>query len=99
MSNLTAIDCQCYLLPCAVQWLGGSCIAGPRKKFSHTVNNGTNDLMDLAIFCGACSISACESSRQSWRKALPDGLEGTLNCGRAGKCSPERPLDAAGSSS
>jgi len=47
-----------------------------RKKFSRTVNDGTDDLVDLAIPCRVC---ACEPSRQSRSKVALDGLEGALD--------------------
>ena len=47
-----------------------------REKFSRTINDGTDDLMDLAIPCRVC---ACEPSRQSRSKVALDGLEGALD--------------------
>jgi hypothetical protein len=62
------------------------------KVFSHTVDDGTDDLMDLAI---AGRISAGKPSCQSRSEALLDGLEGTLDRRWSAEGRSERPLQAA----
>lgn len=56
------------------------------KRFSHTVDDGTNDLVDLAIGGG---LSAGEALAQGGSERRLDGLEGALQSSRATGRSPQ----------
>jgi hypothetical protein len=64
----------------------------------HTVNNGTNDLVDLS---GFGRIGAGKSSGQSWENIVSEGFKSTSGggdcCGRAYDARPsESPGETAG---
>jgi len=64
-----------------------------RAKGSHTVHNGTNDLVNPA---GACGISGGEPGSESRSEVLLDGLESAPRRNRlAESCSPYRPGNPA----
>ena len=82
------------------RWIGIDCDGfgdglGPGKRFSRspsdpgveqrTVNDGTNDLVNLA---GLNSIGAGEASRQSRQGIGAERLDGAGDGGRTGKSSP-----------
>lgn len=66
-------------------------VDGGQKSFSHTVDDGTDDLVDLAALG---DISAGEASRQRRSEVLLDGLEGAKRRPAEGG-GPQRPVDAA----
>lgn len=67
-------------------------VDGGQKSFSHTVDDGTDDLVDLAALG---DISAGEASRQRRSEVLLDGLEGGAKRRPAEGGGPQRPVDAA----
>lgn len=75
VSNLTVCDDERCSIDAATVLLMADAGAG---KLLLTVNDGTNDLVDLANIGG---VSASEASRQSRSEALGDGLERPLDSG------------------
>ena len=63
------------------------------KRFSRTIDDGTNDLVDLAILGG---LGTSESLAESWCESWLDGLQGSpKRCWSPEGGSSERPGDAA----
>lgn len=62
----------------------------PDSKGAHTVNDGTNDLVNLAILGGG---SRCKTLGDDWGKSL--WLESTLEGWSAERRGAQRPRDAA----
>jgi len=75
---------------CCRQWQK---LPASGKRFSRTVNNSTNDLVNLSLLC---RIGACESLAESWGERGLNGLEGAANWSRPPEGGgSERPGDAA----
>lgn len=92
--ELVALELDCICVSAMMD--SASAMSRPRsnggqKSFSHTVDDGTDDLVDLAALG---DISAGEASSQRRSEVLLDGLEGA-NRRPAEGGGPQRPVDAA----
>lgn len=68
------------------------CFSSPDAAGVHTVDDSSNDLMDLAILD---RVAACKSLRDGGSEGRLDGLEGALETWPSEGGGAQRPRDAA----
>lgn len=95
-SSSAAVSCVFHVATVALE-LGSSfvwrAVGLGGKRFSRTIDDGTDDLVDLAILS---SVGAGESLAQSRSEGRLEGLERALKSSWAAECrSSQRPGDAA----